>query len=235
MLVFQILFPLAGGQGVRGSYPDTVAVSFCLVEQVVDAIFVDNVSVDTRFLVGRNEQRLGFAFKVGEVGIGIGVIDNVGAVTVFHGPVDHVLSRFGVINGLRGPHTFQFLLAGIALLHVDDRVRPVYQVGRLQQHHGAVGIPSVVRYHVRHYHVERLSVFTTQDVRVAYAAGRADDFGIDDRFVVVQCPVGISVHADGIAYGLLADVVAGEVNEEIGCQVFFFNLLRKGGSQGRQA
>ena len=135
---------------------------------------------------------------------------------VLHGPVDHVFPGLGVKDGLRCPHPFQFLLSRVALLHVDDRVRPVDEVGRLLHDKCPVGVPAVVRYHVGHYHVERLAVLTAQYVRVAHAAGRADGLRVDDRLVAVQRTVSVAVGADGIAHGFLADVVACEVSEQVG-------------------
>lgn len=90
---------------------------------------------------------------------------------------------------------------------------PVDQIVGLKQHHGAVGVPAVGRYHIGQYHIERFAVLATKDVGIAHAARRTDNFRIEHRLATVECPVRISVHADGIAYGLFTDVIAGEISE----------------------
>ena len=58
-------------------------------------------------------------------------------------------------------------------------------------------------------------------MRIAHTTGRTDDFGINDRFVVIQCPIGISVRTYRIAYGFLADVVTCKIGKEISYVIFF--------------
>ena len=50
-------------------------------------------------------------------------------------------------------------------------------------------------------------------MRIAYATGRADDFGIDNWFVVIQCLVSITVFTNGISHSFFINVITGEVNK----------------------
>ncbi len=149
--------------------------TFGLVEKVVHTVLVNNVAVDTRLLVGGQEERLRLALEVGEIIVGIGVVYNIGTVAVFHRPVNEILSSLVVIDCLRRPHSLKLFLIVITLLHIHYRALPIYKVVTLQQHHGAVGVPAVARNHVGKNHVECFSVGTAQNVGIAHAACRADD------------------------------------------------------------
>ena len=213
LLVVGFFGPLSGGQRTGGGHFNAVAVALGLVEQVEHAILIHNVAIDARLAVLGQEEDFGFAFQVGEVVVGIGIVDDVRAACILHGPVNHVFSGFGVEDGLRRPYALQRLLAFVLLLHVDDGVGPVDQIVGLEHHHGAVGVPAVGRHHVGQNHVERFAVLAAQDVGIAHAARRTDDFGIEHRLAAVECPVRISVHADGIAYGFFTDVIARKISE----------------------
>ena len=142
-----------------------------------------------------------------------------------HGPVDHVLAGFAVEDGLWRPHTAQVALSLVALLDVDDGVCPVHQVSGLQQDHGAVGRPAVARHHVGDDHVERPSVFSTQDVRVTHTAGRTDEAGVKHRLVAVERTVGVAVEADGKVDGLFCHAVAREVGEQVSDVVLLLEVV----------
>lgn len=221
LLVVGLLLPLARGERRGGGRLYAVAVSLGLVEEVVDAVAQHDVAVDARETVLGNEQRLRLTLEVGERLVGIGIIDHVGTVAILHRPVNHVFPRFGVVDRLRGPYALEFLLSLVAFLHVDNRMCPVDQVGRPHQHHGAVGVPAVVRYHVGGYHVERAAVLAAQDVGVAHAARGAYLLGVEHGTVAVQGAEVESVIADGIAYCFLRYVVTREVHEKVAGIVLF--------------
>ena len=221
LLVVGFFLPLSRSQWTGSCYPDAVSMSFGFIKQVVDSIFIYDITVYARFLVFRDEKRFRFTFQVGKFFIGISIINHICPITIFHWPINQVFSGFRIEDSLRSPYPFQFFLAGITFLHIDDRMVPVHQVCRFQQHHGTIGVPSIVRNHIGNHHIECLSIFATQDMRVAHATGRTDDFGINDRFVVIQCPIGISVRTYRIAYGFLADVVTCKIGKEISYVIFF--------------
>ena len=116
-----------------------------LVEEVVELVIgvEDDVAVDGG--VAGVEEPLRLALQVGEVGVGILVVDLVirvavaGAQRVEH----HVLLGLVVVDGLWCPYAYDVLpCLGVAGGEVDGRVLPVHQVGALQQHHAAVAAPS---------------------------------------------------------------------------------------------
>ena len=227
--VFEILFPFSGEASrcrLLNSVLYLLAIGIfgvALIEHMVDTVLINNVIVDAAVFCA--EQHLRLTFKRSEVGIGVCVVCNEAlAVIALQGEINHVLACFFIEDGLRRPYTFQFFLSFITFLHVDDGVRPVDKVGRFQHHQGAVRIPSVIRHHIGHDHVESLSVFAPQDMRVAYTSGRTDDFRVEHRLVAVQCIKRIPVHTDGKTYRFFTDVVSGEIREEIAYIVFFFCL-----------
>lgn len=63
--------------------------------------------------VFRKKQWLRFSFYIGKIFVGISIINDIGTIAMLHGPVNHVLSCFPIINSLWSPHTFQILLIGI--------------------------------------------------------------------------------------------------------------------------
>ena len=176
LFVIRLFLPFSGSQRTSSCYFDTITVSFRLIEKMIYPVFIHDITVYTRFLVLRNKKRFRFPFQVRKIFIGIRIINHVYPTGILHGPVYHVLSYFLIINSLRSPYTFQFFLPRITLLHINDRMRPVYQVSRFQQHHRTVRIPTIVRYHIGQYHIKSLTVFSSQDMRVAHATGRADYF-----------------------------------------------------------
>ena len=112
-----------------------------LVEEVVQLVglVVDNVAVDGG--IAGIEEPLRLALKVGEVLVGILVVDLVerpwvaGAQGVEH----HVLASLAVVDGLGCPDAddvFPFLRPSCG--EVDGGVLPVNEVGGLQQHHASV-------------------------------------------------------------------------------------------------
>ena len=221
LLVVGLFLPLTGSKRTSGRYLDPVSMPFGFIKQMEDSVFKDDIAIDARFLILGSKKRFRLSFQIGEILVGIGIINHVRAVTVFHRPINHIFSGFRVKDSLRCPHPFQFLLSGITLLHIDDGRSPIHQIGGFQQHHGTVGVPAVVRNHISHHHIESLSILATQNVRVTHATGRADDFGVDDRLVVVQRPVSVSIRAYRITYGFLADVVTCEIGKEISYVIFF--------------
>ena len=138
-----------------------------------------------------------------------------------HGPIHHVLSRLRVVDSLRSPYTLQILLTWITFLYIDNGVGPVDQVGRFQQNHGTVGTPSIGWNHICHYHIESLAILATKDMRVTDSPGGADDFRVDYRFIIIQCPVGITVHAYSIAHSLFIATIPSEISEQISYIIFF--------------
>ena len=198
---------------------------------MIFSVLIHNVAVDARLAVGGDEQRTRLARKSGERVVGICVIDDVRSVAVFHRPVYHVFVSLVIIDGLRCPHTLQIVLSFVGLLYVNDGVRPVDEVFRLEQNHGAVGVPSVGRHHVGGHHVERMTVLAAQDVRVAHSACGADDLRVDHRAAAVELVPRQSVVAKGEADGLLAYVVACEINKKIAGHILFLNGCRACGGR----
>ena len=150
--------------------------SFRLIEKMIYPVFIHDITIYTRLFVLRDKKRFRFSFQVRKIFIGIRIINYVYPTSILHGPVYHVLSNLLIINSLRSPYTFQLFLSRITLLHINDRMRPVYQVSRFQQHHRTVRIPTIIRHHIGQYHIKSLTVFSSQDMRVAHATGRADYF-----------------------------------------------------------
>ena len=73
------------------------------VEQVILAVFVDDVIVYAAILGA--EEHLGFGFETSKVGIGVGIIRNQSlAVIALQGEINHVLACFLVVNGLWRPY-----------------------------------------------------------------------------------------------------------------------------------
>nr|GFD21297.1 hypothetical protein [Tanacetum cinerariifolium] len=190
------------GQLVRHGHFDAVAVAFGLEKQVVLPILGHDVTIDARAVGGREKQLLRFALQVGEVLVGVGVVGFVGLRAVLQREVHHVLLSHRVVDGLRGPHALEVILLGVALLKIDGAVRPVYQVGRFQQHHAPVAAPSLGRYHVGRHHIKRLAIGPAQNVRVAHAPGFADGRRADNRPVAIQGRVVVAIGAEREANSL---------------------------------
>ena len=51
--------------------------------------------------------------------------------------------------------------------------------------------------------------------------GGADDFRVDYRFIIIQCPVGITVHAYSIAHSFFIATIPSEISEQISYIIFF--------------
>ena len=134
---------------------------------------------------------------------------------MLHGPVNHVLSCFPIINSLWSPHTFQILLIGIFFLNIDNIGSPVHQVLRFQQHHGTVGIPTVSGHHVGDNHIECFTVLTTQDMRITYPTRRTNHTGIKYRLISIQGFIIISIEANSHPDGFFTHAIAGEVNKQV--------------------
>ena len=202
--------------------------SLCLIEQVENTVFIDNIPVNTWFLILRNEEWLRFTNQICKVVIGIRIVDDIGSTGILHRPVHHIFSGFRVENRLRCPNTFQLFLSFIAFLHVDDGMRPVYKVIGLQQHHRTVWIPTIVRYHICHHHIKGMTILTSQNMRVAHTTGRTDHFRIKNGLAVIQCPICISIHTYGITYSFFTDVVTCKVGEQISHIIFFNDRMLLG-------
>lgn len=142
LLVVAAFGPFAGGERFGGGFLYAVAVSFGFVEKMEKSVFVHNVTVDARLSVFGQEKRFRFGFEVGEILVGISVVDYVGSVAVLHRPVHHVLVGLGIVDGLGRPYSLEILMAFVAVLDVDDGRFPVDKIGRFHEHHGAVGIPA---------------------------------------------------------------------------------------------
>ena len=83
LIIFRFC-PLSGSQGGGGCFLDAIAVSFRFIEQVVKSVFVNDVSVNTGLAILREEQSFGFSFYIGEIFVGVCVINNVRAVAMLH-------------------------------------------------------------------------------------------------------------------------------------------------------
>ena len=176
LFIVRLFFPFSGSQRTSGCHFNTVTVSFRFIEKMVYPVFIHDITVYTRLFVLRDKKRFRFSFQVRKIFIGIRIINYVYPTGILHRPVDHVLPYFLIINSLRSPYTFQLFLPRITFLYINDRVRPVYQVSRFQQHHCPVRIPTIIRHHIGQYHIKSLTVFSSQDMRVAHATGRTDYF-----------------------------------------------------------
>lgn len=84
-----------------------------------------------------------------------------------------------------------------------------------------IGILFIVRNYIGNYYIECFFVFVMQDMWIVYIIGRIDDFGINDRFVVIQCLIGIFVCIYCIVYGFFVDVVICKIGKEISYVIFF--------------
>ena len=58
--------------------------SFGFIKQVVDSIFIYDITVYARFLVFRDEKRFRFTFQVGKFFIGISIINHICTITIFN-------------------------------------------------------------------------------------------------------------------------------------------------------
>jgi len=134
---------------------------------------------------------------------------------MFHWPIYHIFPGFFIINRLRRPYPFQILLIGILLLDVYNIRSPVNQVLRFQQHHGTVRIPSVSTYHIGNDHIESLSIFRTEDVRITYSTCWTNHTGIKYRLISIQGFIIISIEANSHPNGFFTHAIAGEVNKQV--------------------
>ena len=100
---------------------------------------------------------------------------------------------------------------------------PVDEVGTLHQHHTAVAAPSVSRPHIGHHHIERLAVFTAEDMRVSHTLCEGDGVALDDREAGIERGVVIAVIAEGITDLFFFGSVAREIGKEV--RHFSFVLL----------
>ncbi len=174
LFIIVVLRPLSGGERPGGGQLYSVAVPFGFIKHIEQPVLEDDIAVDTRLSILRKEQRLRLAFQAGKLLIGISVINDIGAIAMFHRPVYHVFAGFRIEDGLRRPHPFEVFLAGIFLLDVDDAGSPMNQVGRLEQDHRTVRVPPLGGGHVGKDHVKRPAVLVSQNMRISYSAGRAD-------------------------------------------------------------
>lgn len=192
--------------------------AFAFIEEVIELVFgiEDDVAVDGGCSVVKQELR--FADEVGEIVVGIRIVDAVETVVVAGAQriEHHVALGLVVVDGFGSPYADDVApLLGIFRGEVDGGVRPVDEVGRFQQHHTAVAAPSERGFHVGHDHVEGLSVFTTQDVGVAHATGERNAVAVDDGIAVVERCVVVAVVADGIADLFFFRVIPRKIGEEI--------------------
>ena len=190
-----------------------------LVEEVIHlvCIVVDDVAVDGG--IAGIEEPAGLALEVGEVLVGILVVDLVeragfaGAQGVEH----HILFGLVVVDGLRGPDADHVLPGlGVAGGEVYCGVLPVDEISRLEQHHAAVARPAEAGAHIGGDHIEGLAVLAAQDVGIADALGQGDSVAGDNGGTVVERGVVVAVVADGVADLLVLGGVAVEIGEEIG-------------------
>ena len=83
LIIFRFC-PLSGSQGGGGCLFNSIAVSFRFIEQVVKSVFINDVSVNTGFAILRKEQSFGFSLYIGEIFVGVCVINNVRAIAMLH-------------------------------------------------------------------------------------------------------------------------------------------------------
>ena len=203
-----------------------------LIEEVVELVSLveDDVAVDGG--IAGIEEPLGLALQVGEVLVGVLVVNLVVGVLVAgaQGVEDHVLFSFVVVDGLRCPDADDVLpRLRVACGEIDGGVLPVDEVGTLQQDHASVACPSQARLHVRHHHVEGLAVLATEDVGVADTLCQGDGVALDDGPSLVQRRVVVAVVAQGVANLLVLGCVAVEIGEEVGHHLALALRLALGG------
>ncbi len=132
LFIVGLFYPAASSEVIGHGFPDSVSVPLCFVKHMEYPVFVDNIAVDAGFSIFREEKLLRCAFQIGEILIGISIIDNISPFPVLHGPVNHVFFGMWVINRLGSPHPLQVFLSRIFFLDVDGRRSPVDKIFRFQ-------------------------------------------------------------------------------------------------------
>ena len=221
--VFEVLLPWAEqvlGRGLLDAVLDFLAVlvfGVAFVEEVVHAIFVDDVVVDAAVL-GR-EQDLRLTLETCEILVGVCIVgDERLAVAALQGEVDHVLLRLAVVDGLRSPYPVGITeVLGIVLRQHHLAVCPVHQVAGLQHHDAWVGTPPLLRVEGMHIRCHKIvaAVLTAQDMRITDTTAFADAIRSDDGAVSVQRIPVLCVLAHREAQFLLLVTTSLEVSEEI--------------------
>ena len=127
--VFRKHLPLVGE--VLGCCLEDAASGFGLVEQMIELVglIIDDVAIDSG--IARVEQPFWFSFKVGEVIVGILVIDLVEASIALQQRIEHhVFACLMVVDSFRSPHASHILpCLGVFGREVDSAVLPVDEVG----------------------------------------------------------------------------------------------------------
>ena len=121
-----------------------------------------------------------------------------------------------VVDGLWCPNTNHVLpLLGITRGEVDSRMRPVDEIGTLQQHHTTITTPTIGRTHIGDHHIECLTILATQNMRIAHALGKGDGIALDDRHTIIQRRVVVTIVTQGVANLLVLGVVTIKIGEEV--------------------
>ena len=194
-----------------------------LVEEVVAAIFIDDVIINRAILGCKELARL--ALESGEVRIGIGIVaDECLTIATLQGEVYHILLRLVIIDSLRCPHPIGIgKVLRKVLRKIDLRVSPVDKVIRLEQYDTRIAAPALLGVEGVHVgsHDVIAAILATQNVGVSDATTLADGVAGDDGAVAIQ---GIPVHCiftDGEAQLLLLAAIAAtlKVGKEITSKV----------------
>ncbi|MNY57833.1 hypothetical protein D3C86_1940950 [compost metagenome] len=114
--------PFSRSQGIGHGKLDPITVPFSFVEEVKEAILLNNIAINTGFTIFRYEEHFWFRFKIGKIFIRIGIIDDVRTIPMLHGPIDHIFSCCRIKDCLWRPYALQIFLPTESLLEINGPV-----------------------------------------------------------------------------------------------------------------